>query len=158
MLSQSKWMEDIGTRIETLKNSLTPKEYKKFKLDYLLRLAGKVAEFSEICPECQPYRADISGLLDVPVNAALMNRDDRKQYSRKMNEISKHLKKTHKLVSAGQYVSILSGIGWAMGTALGAALDSFGIETSAGMFIGIALGYGVGFLLDRKAKKEGRVI
>jgi len=158
VLSNSRWLEDISARIATLKSSLTPREYKKFKLDYLLRLARRVAEFSEICPECQIYRSDISDLVKELGGITLMSKDDRKRYSSKMNEITKHLKKAHKLVSAGYYVSMGAGFGWLAGTALGAVLDIAGIETGAGMGIGIALGYGVGALLDRKARKEGRVI
>jgi len=82
------------------------------------------------------------------------NKERRRSYLKQISVIVKHLQKQHKLVTEGYYMGIGLAIGAAIGVALGAALGNPGI----GPGIGVALGVAIGGYLDRKAKKEGRVI
>jgi len=72
--------------------------------------------------------------------------------------ITEHLKKVHKLVEKGHYIGIGIGIGWAIGAAIGGALGAVFDNPSAGTGIGLVLGVAVGYFLDRKAKREGKVL
>ena len=91
---------------------------------------------------------DLGNLIQLP------NKQNRKSHVKKINNIIKHLKKEHKLITEGYYRGIGMIIGPAIGTAVGAALDNTGI----GIAIGAAIGVAIGGYLDRKAKKEGKVI
>ena len=66
----------------------------------------------------------------------------------------KHLQKQHKLITEGQYVGIGMLVGGGVGTALGAVLENPALGTAIGTVLGLA----VGTYLDRKAKKEGKII
>ena len=154
MEAHSDWYNRITREISPYKDSLSKKDYKKYKLDLLLRLATRIDGFSSICGKCQMFQPEITRLTGDLQNISLMSKENRKSYFKTIGNITKHLRKQHKLVTAGYYLGICMPIGTGVGVAIGAALGNPGI----GPAIGIALGVAVGSYLDRKAKKEGRVI
>ena len=156
METHSDWYGRIAKEISLYNNTLNKKDFKKYKLDLLLRVAKRVDDFSATCGECQTFKQDITGLLQEIgyVVGMAMSGEKRKSYVRRINIIIKHLQKQHKLVSEGYYIGIWMAIGTATGVAIGAGSDNVGV----GIPIGIGIGVAVGSYLDRKAKKEGRVI
>lgn len=154
----SDWYNRIIKEINLYKDSLSKKDAKKYKLDLLLRVAGRVEEFFSICGKCQllqPEVTRITGelayLIQMPKQAP---KEARKSYHKTLNNIIKHLKKEHKLVTEGYYRGIGMAIGPIIATAIGAALEN----PSIGFGVGIVIGLAVGSYLDKKAQKEGRVI
>jgi len=148
----SDWYYGIEKRINWQKDTLSEKDYQKYKLDLLLCLAGRVDSFSALCAECQTRKQEITTLTNDLANLFLMSKDAKKSYFKAIGDITKHLQKQHKLVTEGQYIGIGMTIGAGIGVALSAALDG------AGLPIGIGIGAAFGFYLDAKAKREGRVI
>ena len=45
----SAWFSRVATEIEQQRYALSPKDFKRYKLDLLLRVARRVDEFSTIC-------------------------------------------------------------------------------------------------------------
>ena len=121
---------------------------------HLLRLTGRIDEFYPMCGRCQVMQQDITQLSRDLWDTALMPKGWHKGYSQKLNGITGHLKKGHKLVTQGQYAGMWVGIGMTIGVGINAAAGLGG----SGMVIGLAIGAAVGFFLDRKAKREGRII
>ena len=167
MEAHSDWYNKIVKEIASYKDRLTEKEQKKYKLDLLLRVAGRVDRFSSMCGQCQLFQQDITQLSRDLWETSLMSRDQQKNFPKKIKSIVKHLQKEHKLVTEGYYSGMWGGIGTAIGVALGTAMGStaIGIALGAGtdnvgigIPIGIGIGIAVGRYLDNKAKKEGRVI
>jgi len=154
MEASSEWYKHIVQEINLNKDTLNKKDYKKYKLDLLLRLARRVDSFSAICGECQLSQQEIARLTEELRNLSLLSKESRKGYFKKMGNITKHLQKRHKLVTEGYYIGIGMAVGAGVGTAISAALGNPGIGTG----IGLALGVAAGSYLDKKAKKEGRVI
>jgi len=155
----SQWYNRIASEISQYTVPSGRKDVKKYKLDFLLRVARRVDDFSQTCDECRTHQKEIEGL--VQELDFLIQRPDRQQhrkYKKNVFNITEHLKKVHKLVDKGHYMGMGIGIGMAIGAgigaALGAVLDSPGIGTG----IGVGLGLAVGAYLDRKAREEGRVI
>ncbi len=157
----SDWYNRIDKEINRHKDTLSKKDSKKYKLDLLLRVARRVNDFSAYCGECQAFKGEITGLVTELGNLVQLpdSNEKRKSYSKTINNMVKHLQKTHKLVSAGQnigiWMAIGTGVGIAIGIAIGAAFDNPGIGPAIGIGIGLAVG---SYLDDKKAKKEGRVI
>jgi len=152
--AHSDWYNRVAREIDSHRGRLSQQEQKKYKLDYLLRLAGRVDEFYPMCGKCQIIQQDITQLSRDLWDIALMPKGWHKGYSKKLNSITSHLQKEHKLVTQGQYAGMWIGIGLAIGAGISAAAGMEG----GGVAIGIAIGTAVGFALDRKAKREGRVI
>jgi len=154
----SDWYDKIVKEINLHKDTLSKKDAKKYKLDLLLRVAGRVEEFFSICGKCQLSQPEVTRLagelgylIQMPKQAP---GEARKSYHKTLNNIIKHLKKEHKLVTEGYYKGICMAFGVGISAAIGAALGNLG----AGSGIGIGIGLAVGSYLDKKAQKEGRVI
>jgi hypothetical protein len=156
MKARSEWYGHVEKEVGRYRESLSQKDYKKYRLDMLVRVAGRVDDFSATCGECQILKQDITTLLqDLNyVSGMSAAREKRRIYLKKIDNIIKHLKKKHRLVNEGEYM----GIWTAMGTAIGVAIGAGSENISIGIPIGVAIGIAVGAYLDRKAKKEDRVI
>jgi hypothetical protein len=152
---QSDWYDDIAKRISEINNTLSQKDYKKYKLDLLLCAAQRVAEFSPMCTECQMFQQDIMSLTrDMSNLVQTADKERRKAYFKALNKVIGHLQRQHKLVTEGYYMTLFMALGSGLGVAIGAGIDSIG----AGMAIGVGFGIFIGALLDAKAKKEGRIL
>ncbi|MFC2007233.1 hypothetical protein ACFLVB_01360 [Chloroflexota bacterium] len=155
MDGKSNWYNGIAKQINQLKDTLSEKEYTKYKLRLLLCVAERVAELSPECGLCQIFQQDISTLTQGIGNIIRVDdRDKRKAHLKTINGIIGHLRKKHKLVTEGYYMGIGLVFGTAIGIALGAAMPNIG----TGIPIGVGFGMAMGAALDAKAKKEGRVI
>ena len=154
MEAHSRWYDDISKEISLHQDILSRKDAKKYKLDLLLRVAKRVDSFSAECGQCQMLQPDITQLTQDLGYIVQASKEKRKSYFKMLNNIAKHLQKHHKLVSEGHYIGIGMAIGIGIGTALGAIFENPG----AGTGIGTAVGLAIGGYLDKKAKKEGRVI
>ena len=155
MNSRSNWYDNIAKQVSQLKDTVSEKDYKKYKLRLLLCVAERIAEFSTECGQCQLFQQDISTLTqDVGNIIQIADKDKRKAHLKTINGIIGHLKKQHKLVTEGYYMGIGLAIGSGIGVALGAAMPN----VATGIPIGVGVGMAIGAALDAKAKKEGRVI
>jgi len=151
----NRWYDDIAKTINSYQDSLSKKDQKKYKLDLLLRVARRVADFSDECGQCQLFQPDITTLAqDLGSLVQMPDKARRKIYLKTINKIVKHLQSEHKLVTQGHHVGLWIAIGSGIGVALGAGMDNVG----GGIPIGMAIGVAIGLALDAKAKKEGRVI
>jgi hypothetical protein len=151
----NRWYDDIAKIINSYQDSLTKKEQKKYKLDLLLRVARRIADFSPECGQCQLFQQEITTLTQDLGNLIQMpDKARRKSYLKTINHVVKHLQSQHKLVTQGHHVGLWVAIGTAIGVALGAGMENVG----AGIPIGTAIGVAVGMALDAKAKKEDKVI
>jgi hypothetical protein len=155
----SQWYNRIATELGQYQVTLGQKDFKKYKLDLLLRVARRVDDFSTTCGECQTFKQDITNLVqEMSMLIQMPSKEGMKRHTKAVNSLVEHLKKVHKLVEKGHYMGMGIGIGMligaALGGSLGAALDSPGIGTA----VGIGLGLAIGAYLDKKAEREGKVI
>ena len=151
----NRWYEDTAGVIKSYQDTLPKKEQKKYKLDLLLRVARRVADFSDECGQCQLFQPDITTLAQDLGNLVRMpDKARRKHHLKAINKIVKHLQSQHKLITQGHHVGLWIAIGSGIGVALGAGMDNVG----GGIPIGVAIGVAIGLALDAKAKKEDRVI
>jgi len=148
------WNEDTNGKISQYKKSFTKADSRKYKLNFLERIAKRVNEFSSMCGECYQYKGEISNLLNNLEGLIQLSPAATKDYRKKISTMVAHLRKKHKLIPAGIYMAIGNGAGVALGASLGAATDNIGARIGIGAGIGIA----VGTALEAKAKKDGKII
>jgi hypothetical protein len=152
---RSDWLNNIQKQIDLQRDTLSEKDYKKYKLRLLLCIAERVDQFYPTCGQCQIFQQDISTIVqDIGNLTQFTDKTRQKSYFKTIDNISKHLQKQHKLVNEGYYLSIGMAIGSGIGVALGAALEKFG----GGLPIGVGIGIAIGAALDAKAKKESRIL
>jgi len=153
--SHSDWYDGITKQINLLRETLSPQDYRRYKLGTLLCLAERVDQFSPDCGQCQIFQQDMETLIqDVGNIRQLPSKESRKQYFKSINSIIGHLQRQHKLVTEGYYTGICMAMGSGIGVAIGAATDNVG----SGIPIGVAIGVAIGAALDAKARKEGRIL
>jgi hypothetical protein len=161
------WYEGISRGIGALKIRLSPADRRRCKLSLFQRAAGRVASFAADCEECRSLKSQINRLSECLIRSPQMTAAEYKNYLATLKSTIKHLKQRHGLVVEKQYIKRFVSIGVAFGLSLvmsGYVLLSFGITvlvlsiTLPALIVRVLLGYAVGYLLDRRAKKQGRVI
>ena len=154
MANFKDWYDGIVKEIDQQKNRLDKKAQKKYRVNFLLRAAKRVADFSEDCETCRGFQGEIDTFASRLGDAEQFSKEERKEYSRTRKKLTEHLQKRHKLVPEGYYMGVGVALGMSIGVAIGTAMQIIG----AGIGIGLALGAGIGSNLDAQAKKEGKVI
>ena len=161
------WYEAISKGTGELEDRLSPLGQRRYKLSLLIRATGRVADFSTDCEECRSLKSQVAELSEELIHSPQMTPKERRNYLTTIKRITKHLKRKHGLVDEKQYVKRFISIGAAFGLSLvmsGYVLINFGINvlvlsiTLPALVIRVMLGYAVGYLLDRRARKQGRVI
>ena len=155
MEARSDWYNRTAAEINQYQDTLSKRDSKKYKLDLLLRVSDRVDDFASYCGECQLFQQEVTTLAqDLGNLIQLPGNERRKNHIKQIDNIVKHLKKEHKLITEGYYRGMGMIMGPAMGTGIGAGLGNTGV----GMAIGLAIGFVIGSYLDKKAEKEGKVI
>jgi hypothetical protein len=154
METYDTWLNNTLEAFAAYNQTLNKKDTKKYKLDSLTRVTKRIADLSKECGECQKFQGDISKLTQDLGGLVQSSKEEKKNYDRKVKEITSHLQKQHKLVAEGTYV----GFGIALGPAIGVALGSAQGNVGTGIGIGVGIGVAIGSALEVKAKKDGKII
>ncbi|UCG54805.1 MAG: leucine-rich repeat domain-containing protein [Dehalococcoidia bacterium] len=62
MSNKNDWLDGIKKQIDLLRDTLSERDYKKYKIRLLLCLAERVTQFYHECGQCQIFQQDISAL------------------------------------------------------------------------------------------------
>ncbi len=154
METYDNWLNNTLESIAAHKQSFSKKDIKKYKLDYLTRVAKRIADLSKECGECQKFQSDISKLAQDLTGMVQSSKEEKKNYNRKIKDITSHLHKKHRLYAEGTFV----GFGIALGPAIGVAIGSGMGNVGAGIGIGVGIGIVIGSALEANAKKDGKII
>ena len=167
MDNSDDWIREITTEISKAEEHISPSDQRRYQLPLLLRMARRVAAFSPKCEVCQSLQSQITNLGVNSVYLPRMTGQSLRNYLDVVKGITKHLKRTHGLVEERQYVKRYVFIGLTLGillVLLGLILLSFGITllalniTFTALITRVVFSYMVGYFLDRRARKQGRVL
>lgn len=161
------WFLSIKQNIETIsEENIKPKDVRFYNLGGFLHIAERIDEFSHNCSECANYKneiVDISENIDKYINTSVKTRKD---FEKKREVFSTHLKKVHGLVKKNTYAATYAFIGLLLG-ALGGYLfakifimfaeqanpNFVKISVLVGWALGIVGGRILGVLKDKKIVK-----
>ena len=150
----SKDFNEILANIQLLRNEVDEKLAERLKLDLLERIYKRLYSFD--CNECNKYLNELDDQVrELRNKRGLLDKEELKQHTKKIEAMKLHLQKDHKLVPEGHYTSIYISIGVSLGLIFGLTLFH---NLALGLPIGMAVGVGVGSGLDADAKKKGKVI
>ena len=102
MQDHNGWFDNITKEINRQKEHFSPREYKVFKLDMLIRISKRLNDFFPDCIDCQNIKREmeiITGSLD---NLVHSSREEQKNYFNAIDNMVSHLKEKHNLISEGQ--------------------------------------------------------
>lgn len=167
MDNSDEWTRKVASEISKAEEHITPSDQQHYRLPLLLRSARRVATFSPECEVCQSLQSQIINLSANLADLPRMTRRSLGTYLDVVKGIAKHLKRTHGLVEERQYVKRYVFVGFTFGISLvlfGLILLSFGITllalniTLIALLTRVVFSYTVGYFLDRRARKLGRVL
>lgn len=157
MDNTSQWYKIIERQVEKYRDNFTEKQYGKFKLDLILRIANKVDQLSEECGVCFEYKSQIAMMIGRLNSVEKMSKEDEKSYFQNIDELINHLNQVHGLGLGGEYKTVLMVIGIVIGAIFGMIILG-GKGLFIGSAIGMAVGIAIGNELDDKAREEGKTI
>jgi hypothetical protein len=158
---------EIAGQIRTVHDRISPSAQKRYRLPLLVRLARRVTVFSPECEVCQGLQVQIISIGSNLMRPPPMTRENLINYLNIIKSIVKHLKRKHGLAEEGQYVKRYMFIGLAIGLStvvLGQVLLGFGITiltlniTVPALVTRVIFSYTIGYLLDRRARRRGKVL
>jgi VIT1/CCC1 family predicted Fe2+/Mn2+ transporter len=164
---QKDWYRDVAREIGSIEEGLGQRDQRRYKLSLLLRLAQRVTNFSADCSECQHFQGPISRLTEDLKYLHQMTPRKYKGYLTTIKSITRHLKQKHGLIEGRQYTRRFVSLSAAFGVLLiilGYVLLNFGITllvlsvTLPALVVRVIFSYAFGWFLDRRAKKEDRLI
>jgi len=165
--SSIEWTKKVAFEISRAEEHFSPSDQRRYRLPLLLRLARRVAAFSTECEVCQSLQSQITSLSANLADLPRMPRQSLKNYLYIIKSIARHLKRTHGLVEERQYVKRYVSIGFTFGSSLvvlslillnlGVTLLALNVALLA-LITRVIFGYTVGYFLDRRARKQGRVL
>ena len=154
MQDQNGWFANITDEINRQKQQFSPREYKVYKLDLLIRISKRLNDYFPDCVDCQNMKREMEIIICSLDNLLQSSREEQKNYFASIDNIAKHLKEKHNLVSENQNLALWLPLGVGIGLPLGFPMGNIAL----GIPIGLAIGAAIGVSLDAKAKREGRVI
>ena len=154
MALQDSWLNNILESLAAYKQTFSKKDTKKYKLDFFTRLAKRIADLSKECGECKKFQDDTAKLVQKLGGSVQSSKEEKKNYDKKIREITSHLHKKHKFYAEGTYI----GFGIALGPGIGVAIGSGMGNVGAGIGIGVGIGIVIGGALEANAKKNGKII
>ncbi|UCE97806.1 MAG: hypothetical protein JSV74_00255 [Dehalococcoidia bacterium] len=157
----------IRGKICRLEKRVNNQRNNKWEQPLIKRLANRVDIFSVECKECRSIKDNFKYICTRHyAESEIINNNDN-NYELTTKQIIHHLKKKHRLVIEKQYVRRLVFASLVFGLILiliGYGLLYFGITllalsvTIPALFGRVIFSYTLGYLLDLRAKKQGRVI
>ena len=138
-----------------------------YRLPLLMRLARQVAAFSPECEICRSLQVQIARLGANLPNQPPMTHQSLRDYLDVIKNITRHLKHSHGMVKEKYYVKRYVLISFTFGILLmllGLILLSFGITllalniTLTALVTRVIFSYTIGYFLDRRVRKRGRVL
>ena len=153
-MAEQVWLDSVETRIDILSKRFNVAEYQAFRLQFLYRVAARVADYAAEEPACRGYQVEIDGVLEKLKDAPQWKEEQTRAYYRQIGGIVRHLKKTHRLQEEGAVGALWLVGGFAGGIALGVVIHNLAL----GILIGAIIGAIIGFLLGWRARRQDRVI
>jgi len=161
------WKRKASGTAKDAQNSTSYPDRQYYQIPIILRLAKRVTALSAECKVCQGLQNQIINLSTDLADLPGRTNQSFKGYLGIVKNIIKHLKRTHRLVEERQYIKRYVLIGLTFGLSLvllclillnfGITLLTLNVALLA-MVTRIIIGYVIGFFLDKRAKKLGKVL
>jgi len=141
------WLVKIKQNIDNEQENLNPKDRKFFNLDILLDLARFTQKYSYNCETCKANK-DLIMEMSSSLSGKINTLEGRREISKKLDQLTTHLRKTHKMYIRRFMSSLWAVIGLFVGLLLGLLIGYLTanmkfyilISGSAGLFIGTIIG------------------
>ena len=156
------WLANFYQSLEQKKDKMHPSDFRFYNIARLPILANKTLKYSDTCPTCKLNIKLLEELVD-ELPECLNQKNTRKKFETKKENIVSHMVNVHKLKFATYYTSLFTLIGSAAGGLLWFILTFLVNGKLANIslifvVIGMISGYLIGNIKDKKVYKENQQI
>ncbi len=143
----SIWYNKLELQIEEKLETLHAKDAKFYRVDYFLKLAKEVDRLSSKCVECKILKNNIEYTADDLDRLLSGQISYRKEYERKLEEIDKHLRKTHNIYPKQYFLYLYTFLGMLGGLILGFLISM--IFSQSYLKVSLLIGFTIGLFAGR---------
>lgn len=153
------WATEITDKIDTKLEGTRDKDIRFYRIDEFKRNIARVDSFSKNCPFCEQQKISISEIVDKIDEAVNVPGKTRREYDRLISRLSKHIQKEHRFFAPYYFSYLYSFYGIVAGLILGYVLMKinpyYWVEMlSIGFSVGLIPSYILGFIKDKKVRKD----
>lgn len=162
------WYHGVVQRTAPFKTELNSAKY---DLKSFLKIAKRIVGFSESCNECKARKESIDTLLldleELHSPSKKKRKDFEKDWFVFLERNKYHLQKTHRLIPEGKNTNYWGTVGFIVGIVLSVVFPGIiifgklfrGLLVDIFIIIIMGLSFAIfGVFLDKRAKREGRII
>jgi len=145
----------VNQNIQEAKEKIHKKDYKFFQVELLLDLTKLTQKFSKDCKHCEANKKELEDITE-NISDAINTISGRQKYTDRIDNITSHFRKAHKIYYKGYFLSIYSLLGMLIGAVAG-VLVALPINihiTAFGGMVGFTVGLIVGRILGRIKEKK----
>jgi hypothetical protein len=160
MYKDEIWYRKLEQAVDEHRESLTEKQWRKYNIDGLLRVANRVRQFSDDCDTCQSYQHALTRLeeefQELPDSKA-----QRQYQADQLQEMATHFVNAHQIAPPGYFLRKWLRRGLIAGAVVGfAALIVVGnlLLLPLAIIAGAAVTALYGWSEDQKVTREHRLI
>jgi len=157
---KESWLVKLNNNFQAQKEETSPKDVKFFNLDIILDLARLTQKNSYDCDECKKNK-DILMDLSTNINNQIDTIVGRRNITKKLDKVTIHLRKEHKLYMrryVGSIITIIAlGVGLAIGSVLGYVFENNLFYILIGGGTGLILGSLIGGFKEKQLKRNDKI-
>jgi hypothetical protein len=161
MYKDDLWYNELTRAVEERKSGFSDKQIKKYQVDFLLRLARRIKDYSDKSETCRSYQ-HILTRLEEEMGELPESKAQRQYQKKKLQEIEEYFVEHHRLIPPQYYTKKWVLYGVILGAIVGLLASLFIVSNlpllplgiAAGLLLGLTYGSGE----DSKVKQEGRLI
>ncbi len=160
---KKNWYYNVIQNIKIQEEKIHKKDYKFFQIALLKDLAKLTQQFSRDCKHCESNKEEIEDITK-DISTEIDTVSGRRNYTNRVDKITSHFKKTHKLYFRGYFLSIYTLIGMLVGTLttvlIALLINVYIVKFAAlvGFTIGLIVGRIVGAIKEKKLEKNNQFL
>ena len=161
MYKDEMWYRNWTRAIDEHKDDITDKQWKKFNINYMLKVGKRIKGFSDNCKTCRDFQHTLTRLeeemRELPGSKA------QRQYQTKMlGVITDHMVKHHRIAPPKYHLLKMLKYGVIAGFVIGTFVALFVtfnlLHIPLGILLGISLAAAYGFAEDSRIQQEHRLL
>lgn len=158
-MEESIWYLELCEKIDVLTSEFTETEIKKYQINWLKKLLGKLDIFQESCSDCSELKNSVDTIFIELEQIKNESDHNTEQYFNYINNLYNHLKTQHKIVGLRHYLHLGVIAGVILGLIISLGLkDLIPGAFKYGLNACLLIGFATGVYLDKKAASENRIL
>ena len=161
MYKDDIWYRKLTQAVDEHRPDFTKKQLQKFAIDFMMRIAWRVKDYSDSCETCRSFQHALTRL-EEEFSELPDSKAQRQYQTKQLREMAVHFASVHRLAPPRYYLlkylryGLIAGL--LAGIILGFMVLNDGVYVLIGTAVGLVLGGLFGSTEDAKVRNEHRLI